>query len=213
MEPEDEEVNTPNDEVNNRKTLHIDNSPANTSTSNDVLDYAWQYPSHVDKHDGNHWFLFGTPQPNINIASLHPDQAQILRLWQTYLENVDPMLKCTHSPTLQARIIDALDHLADISPLLHALMFSIYCVSVMSLADDECLARFGSPRQDMLSEYQGACQQALLKCKAWRSSEMDALTALYLYLVSFFHIFSSLSRNLLRYCLTNLVCLYGGSMD
>lgn len=182
MEPEEEL--TPNDQVNIKRQSPTDSSPGDMLTSNDWLANAWRHPSHVEKDDYNRWFLFGEPQANIDICSLHPDQAQIFRLWQIYLENVDPMLKCTHNSTLQARIIDAVGHLATTTPLLNALMFSIYCVSIMSLADEECLVRFGASRQDKLAEYQGACQQALLKCKAWRNIEMDALTALYLYIVS-----------------------------
>ncbi|KAJ4390897.1 hypothetical protein N0V93_004496 [Gnomoniopsis smithogilvyi] len=168
----------------NEQSPHPNSLPLTTPASNDLLADAWRYTSEVKKDDYNRWFLFGEPKENIDIASLHPGQAQILSLWQIYLANVDPMLKCTHSPTLQARIIDALGHMAEIPPLMNALMFSIYCVSIMTLADEECLVRFGSSKQNMLAGYQDACQQALLKCKAWRSSEIDALTALYLYLVS-----------------------------
>ncbi|KAF4638010.1 hypothetical protein G7Y89_g52 [Cudoniella acicularis] len=107
-----------------------------------------------------------------------------LLLWQIYLENVNPLLKVTHTPTLQARIIDAACDMENISPILEALMFSIYCVSILSLTEDECYTLFGSPRKDLLASYQFACQQALLNCRAWRSGDRDCLTALYLYLVS-----------------------------
>jgi hypothetical protein len=114
---------------------------------------------------------------------LHPQQVQIFRLWQIYLDNVNPLLKVTHTPTLQPRIIDAASDLKNISPSLEALMFSIYCVSVKSLVDDECQTLFGSPRKYLLTSYQYACQQALLKCKALESTGLDGFTALYLYLV------------------------------
>lgn len=182
----DEELRT-SAKIGNERNSRVNSLPAKTLAFKNSLADAWKCPNHAEDNY-NRWFLFGEPQADIDASSLHPDQAQILRLWQIYVENVDPMLKCTHNPTLQARIIDALGHMADIPPLLNALMFSIYCVSIMSLADDECLIRFGSPRKDMLAEYQGACQQALLKCRAWRSSEIDALTALYLYLVSYFDV-------------------------
>lgn len=171
-------------EVDIQKNPQIRNSSEDVSKSNELSDDSWKYPSHADSLDANRWFLFGTPRVNLDLSSLHPEQPQILRLWQIYLENVDPLLKCTHSTTLQARIVDTLGHKTDTSPSLEALMFSIYCVSVMSLADDECLTRLGSPRQDLLEGYQDACQQALLKCKAWRGGEIDALLAMYLYLVS-----------------------------
>jgi hypothetical protein len=118
---------------------------------------------------------------------LHPEQIQIFRLWQIYLENVDPLLKVTHAPTLQPRIIDAASKIANFTPTLEALLFSIYCVAILSLTEDECLASFKTPRKDLLTIYQFGCQQALLKCKVLRSSDRDCLTALYLYLVRLPH--------------------------
>lgn len=179
-----EKTTEPEDESPTEKSSNLYNSSENASRSKDPIDETWQCPSYVDKKDINRFFLFGTPEAHVDISSLHPDQAEIFRLWQIYLENVDPLLKCTHTPTLQARIVDALGHITDVLTVLHALMFSIYCVSIMSLADDECLIRFGSASQALLAKYQNACQQALLRCKAWCSEDIDALTALYLYSVS-----------------------------
>jgi hypothetical protein len=146
-----------------------------------VIKHAWDI---MYQSESNDHLLFGSPKTNFHLAALHPEQIQMFRLWQIYLENVNPLLKVTHTPTLQARIIDAARNVENISPTLEALIFSIYCVSVLSLAEDECRTSFGSPRKDLLESYQFACQQALLNCKAWRSDDRDCLTALYLYLVS-----------------------------
>jgi len=108
----------------------------------------------------------------------------IFRLWQIYLDNVNPLLKVTHTPTLQGRIIVAASNVASIKPTLAALMFSIYCVSILSLVECECRAMFGSPREHLLMRYQFGCEQALLNCGFLRSSDRGCLTALYLYLVS-----------------------------
>ena len=132
--------------------------------------------------DSNDPLLFGTRKSNVNLFTLHPEQAQILKLWQVYLENVHPLLEVTHMPTLQARIIDSISDLKNITPTLEALMFSIYCVAVMSLTEEECQS-LGS-KQDLMRNYQFACQQALLNCGVLRSSDRDCLTALHLYLVS-----------------------------
>lgn len=97
---------------------------------------AWD---HTDKSQGNdHLLLFGSPKTNVDLSTLHPTQGQIFRLWQIYLDNINPLLKVTHTPTLQTHIINAASDIANISPILEALIFSIYCVSVMSLAEDEC---------------------------------------------------------------------------
>lgn len=134
-------------------------------------------------HTGNDHLLFGQRQ-NIHLAALHPDQVQIFRLWQIYLENVDPLLKVTHSPTLQPRIINVASDLSNIPPPLEALMFGIYCIAILSLTDEECQSIFGASRRDCLKEYQMRCQQALTNCEFLRAGDRDSLTALLFYLVS-----------------------------
>ncbi|PHH89545.1 hypothetical protein CDD83_5804 [Cordyceps sp. RAO-2017] len=139
----------------------------------------------ADQEQANdHFLLFGSPRPDVLVSALHPEQAQVFRLWQTYLDNVNPLLKVTHTPTLQPRIIDTAGDFANVAPSLGALIFSICCVSIRSLAEDDCRARFGSPRKPLLAGYRLACQQALLRCRALRCDDIDGLTALYLYLVS-----------------------------
>ena len=135
-----------------------------------------------DDNDQN--LLFGSRRTNVDLSTLHPDQVQIFKLWQIYLENVDPLLKVTHTPTLQMQIIDAVGHMEDISPTLEALMFSIYSVAIMSLLEDECPTLLGAPKKGLLAGYQFGCQEALLNCDVLRSSDRDCLTALLLYLVS-----------------------------
>ncbi|KAK4213664.1 hypothetical protein QBC37DRAFT_422608 [Rhypophila decipiens] len=128
--------------------------------------------------------LFGAPNSNIHLPSMHPAQVHIFKLWQVYLDNINPLLKITHVPTLQPRIIDAASHVEDMCPRLEALMFSIYCVAVHSMTDEDCFASFHISRDQLLSCYQLGCKQALLRCTPWRSNDRDCLTALYLYLLS-----------------------------
>ena len=128
--------------------------------------------------------LFGSPKTAVDISSLHPAPVQIFRLWQLYLENVDPLLKVTHIPSLQGRIIEAASSVFNITPTFEALMFSIYAMSVTTLDDDDCLAMFSTSRDDLLAQYQFGCQQALLNSSFLRTDDRDCLTALFLYLVS-----------------------------
>lgn len=141
------------------------------------------YDEDEDSYGPECSFLFGSPRVMLDLSASHPTQIQIFRLWQIYVDNVNPLIQVSHAPSLQPRIIDAASNLNDISPTLEALMFSIYCISVRSLADDECNALFGSPKKPLLAGYQVACQQALLKCKIVRCNDTNGLTALFLYLV------------------------------
>ncbi|KKY16570.1 putative mfs aflatoxin efflux [Diplodia seriata] len=128
--------------------------------------------------------LLGSRKTPVDISTLHPEPVHIFRLWQIYLDNVNPLLKVTHPPSLQGRIIEAAGNVSRTNAALEALMFSIYCVSVQSLSDDDCQAIFSSPKQDVLAAHHFGCEQALLNCGFLRTGNRDCLTALFLYLVS-----------------------------
>ena len=127
--------------------------------------------------------LFGSRRTSVVVSTLHPNPVQIFRLWQIYLDNVDPLLKVTHTSSLQGRVIEAVGDVASIDPVLEALMFSIYCMSIVSLTPEDCQATFGSSKEELLMRYRSGCQQALFNCGFLRSSDRDCLTAFYLYLV------------------------------
>ncbi|KAL7629529.1 hypothetical protein AAE478_001050 [Parahypoxylon ruwenzoriense] len=138
-----------------------------------------------DQLSGNDIFLvFGSRKTAASLISLHPDPVQIFRLWQVYLDNVNPLVKVVHAPSLQVSIIKAMSNLENISPTLEALMFSIYCMSLVSLTVEDCHAMFGLPKEDILTRYQCGCQQALLNCGFLRNNDRDCLTAFYLYIIS-----------------------------
>ncbi|KAL4737661.1 hypothetical protein BDV11DRAFT_216578 [Aspergillus similis] len=128
--------------------------------------------------------LFGGQNNPVDLSSQHPETPQIFRLWQIYLDNVDPLLKVTHTPTLQGRIVEAIANLKGITPPLEALMFGIYCMAILSLMPDDCEARLGTPKDELLSQYQRSCRQALINCGFLRSDDRECLTALFFYLMS-----------------------------
>jgi hypothetical protein len=128
--------------------------------------------------------LFGSHPTGFDLFTLHPDQVQIFQLWQVYIENVNPLLRVIHVPSMQGRIIDAATNVTNISPTLTALMFGIYSVSILSLSEEETLAKLGTPKERLMAKYNIGCQRALSDCGFLRSDDRDCLTALYLYLVS-----------------------------
>ena len=135
----------------------------------------------VFESDHNH--LFGDTKVNVPLATLHPSHVQIFRLWQIYSDNVNPLLKVTHAPTLQARILDAAVDIDSVSRELEALMFSIYCTAIITMSEDDCCNILGGTKIGLLRKYQDACHQALINCGFLRSRERDCLTAFFLYLV------------------------------
>ncbi|KAF2275727.1 C6 transcription factor [Westerdykella ornata] len=128
--------------------------------------------------------LFRWPHSTVALYTLHPQPLDIFRLWQIYLDNVNPLLKVTHTPTLQARILSAAGDIINIAPELEALMFSIYSMAIFSLSEESCYGIFASSKSSLLAAYQMGCQQALVNCNFLRTTSRDCLTALYLYLIS-----------------------------
>lgn len=144
-----------------------------------VLKKSW-----VQLFGDNDHLLFGSPNANVDLSTLHPEPVHIFRLWQIYLDNVNPLLKVTHTPSLQGLIIEAASNVTNIKPALEALMFSIYCIAILSIVEDDCRTIFDSSQEDLLIRFQFGCRQALLNCSFLRSGDRDCLTALCLYLVS-----------------------------
>ncbi|OAP64447.1 hypothetical protein AYL99_00419 [Fonsecaea erecta] len=157
----------------------IDSTSSHEDELESAVNKAWD-----ESFTNNDNLVFGTRDPAVDLSKLHPDPVQIFRLWQIYLDNVNPLLKVTHTPSLQGRIIEAASNISKISPILEALMFSIYCTSVSSLAVEECQSLFNCPKEDLLMRYQHGCQQALLNCSFLRTNDRECLTAWFLYLIS-----------------------------
>lgn len=133
---------------------------------------------------GSNHLLLGLRQTSVDLSPLHPEPAKIFRLWHVYLDNVNPLLKVTHTPSLQGRIVEAASSIPTISNTLEALMFSIYCVSIQSLAANECQTIFGTSKEDISRPLRFGCEQALLNCGFLRTNDLDCLIAFFFYLVS-----------------------------
>ena len=118
------------------------------------------------------------------VTDQHPSAIHIFQLWQIYLLNVDPLMKLTHTPTLQVRIIEASANLDKVSRSLEALMFAIYLIAVTSMGDDEVVTTFNEKRQTLISKYQQAAQQSLVNAEFMRSPDITLLQAYYLYCVN-----------------------------
>jgi hypothetical protein len=160
----------------------VENPSDNNATFDDLSEPAivkvW---GRVFESDHNH--LFGETKVNVPLVTLHPSHVQIFRLWQVYSDNVNPLLKVTHAPTLQARILDAAVDTNSVGRELEALMFSIYCTAIITMSEDDCRSILGGTKTGLLRKYQDACHQALINCGFLRSRERDCLTAFFLYLV------------------------------
>ena len=124
-----------------------------------------------------------------NSRSSHPPTERIHQLWEIYIDNIDPVIKIVHVPSLQPAIQKAVTDINAVPRSFGALMFAIYAAAVMSLKDDECKRRLGEPREILLSHYLSATKLALSRAKFMGTTSIVILQALVLHVFSIRHIY------------------------
>ncbi|KAH8660544.1 hypothetical protein BX600DRAFT_514140 [Xylariales sp. PMI_506] len=123
-------------------------------------------------------------QPKNIPRSRHPSPGDILQLWQIFVNNIDPLVKILHVPTVRSVIEKASDNIDDIPRSCEALMFAIYSAAVMSLSDDECKQQLHEPRKLLLSRYVSATKAALSRARFMATTSLAVLQALILHILS-----------------------------
>ncbi|KAK0732201.1 fungal-specific transcription factor domain-containing protein [Lasiosphaeris hirsuta] len=127
--------------------------------------------------------LFGPSPSGINaLGPLSPPVSQVFRLWQTFLDNFNPLIKLFHAPTTQQLISDAVADPRGPSASTEALLFAIYLCAVTTMTNQECLGQLGEEKTDLLRRFSHATQQALRNAQLLKSTDLAVLQALTLYL-------------------------------
>lgn len=133
--------------------------------------------------DGERFVLGGSPTSN-GLGLLHPPPVYIFRLWQIFLDRINPLTKILHAPTMQQKILEASSDLENVPESLEALMFSIYYFAATSLLPGESMTLFGEDQESMTMRYKHGVQQAFVNAGFLKSSDIVTLQAFVLYLVS-----------------------------
>ncbi|KAK5122667.1 hypothetical protein LTR85_003930 [Meristemomyces frigidus] len=137
-------------------------------------------PTQDSSHQG---FVFGFSSQNVDLLSLHPLPNQIPQYWEAYKDRVDPLVKVLHIPTIEATVLSAASHLANLSKGFEALLFAIYYGAVTSLLPHDCLLKFGEEKSVLLSRYRFAVEQALARANFLTTEEAVVLQAFVIFLI------------------------------
>ncbi len=133
--------------------------------------------------DGGNMILGSLPM-NLSLSAFHPNPGQIFRLWQTFLDNVNPLIKVIHVPTVQQQLLEASENLEDVSKSMEALMFAIYSLAAISMSNIECESIFGETKNALITRYRNATRYALIAADFITTSDLVVLQAFVLFLVS-----------------------------
>ncbi|KAJ5294690.1 hypothetical protein PENANT_c014G01870 [Penicillium antarcticum] len=114
----------------------------------------------------------------------HPSSTQVIQLWQIYINNVNPVLKISHVPTLQPQIIEACTNLVNIPKPISALMFGIYLTAIISMDEKGVQNILECDQSTAFARYREAMEQALIDACFMKSSDFMVLQAYILYLIT-----------------------------
>ncbi|KAL8704293.1 MAG: hypothetical protein Q9201_002547 [Fulgogasparrea decipioides] len=154
--------------------IHDPEGPREEASANDASD--------SEASDDDFAYVLGWKTPVT--PSSHPPTELIHQLWQIFVENVNPLTKLVHVPSLQPAIEKAITNVEHIPRGFEALMFAIYSMAVLSLTEDECKGLLGETRATLLSHYVAATKAALSRTRFMSSTSIVVLQALVLHILS-----------------------------
>ncbi|KAF4440265.1 hypothetical protein F53441_12355 [Fusarium austroafricanum] len=133
---------------------------------------------------GNHnaW-IFGYRSADVDLDKFWPLPSHIPFLWSVYQENVEPLLKVLHIPTMEPIFRDARKDHKQLSPTNEALVWAIYYAALTSLDPEEVRANLGLSKEDVVVQYRFAVEQALAKANFLNSLEIPIMQALIIFLL------------------------------
>lgn len=137
-------------------------------------------PGSSSNHQG---FVFGYSSMMNNLRKLHPSLTQLFVLWKIFEENVDPVVRILHRPTVRNVIIKASSNTETLSKSQEVLLFAIYYGAVCSLTPAQCNHQLGEDKDQMSSRFRFAVEQALARANFLNTSSLMVLQALVLFLI------------------------------
>ncbi|KAL3299634.1 fungal specific transcription factor domain-containing protein [Colletotrichum asianum] len=109
---------------------------------------------------------------------------EMLRLWQVFLERVNPMTKVIHVPSLEPLVFEAATDHGNVAPDFEALLCSINVLAILALSEAESEQILNVPKNAALRKASLALKKAVSKVDFLRKYNLTILQCLVLYLVS-----------------------------
>ncbi|KAL3473215.1 fungal-specific transcription factor domain-containing protein, partial [Aspergillus californicus] len=119
-----------------------------------------------------------------SITDQHPSYKDATELWMIYLDNVEPLCKVLHVPTV-ANMVDGISKdPATASKSDECLLFVIYYFAVYSMSGVDCLQKFNTAKTNLMSRYHIAAHQAFINVSLLKTTSIPVLQAYTLFLIA-----------------------------
>ncbi|KAJ8110219.1 hypothetical protein ONZ43_g5929 [Nemania bipapillata] len=146
-----------------------------------IEEYCTPVDSRTPEHNTSLVLSEGT---DANVEEYRPSPAHAFRLWQTFLEKVNPLTKVVHVPSVQPKLVEATTNPGSIPKNVEALLFSIYAVAVAALDERECRQQLGCAKEEAYQRFSTGCRIALMRIGILNTYDLVVLQALVLYFFS-----------------------------
>jgi hypothetical protein len=119
-----------------------------------------------------------------SLTNQHPSYEEATKLWNTYVQNVEPLCKVLHVPTV-AKMVDTVAKQPAVALKSdECLLFAIYYFAVFSMSEADCLQQFKQTKNHLMSRYRTAVCQALVNASWLKTTAMPVLQAYTLFLIA-----------------------------
>ncbi|KAI0466407.1 fungal-specific transcription factor domain-containing protein [Xylaria cf. heliscus] len=137
-------------------------------------------PSSV--HSGPNAAILGYRSLTHSLRDFHPSVELSMRLFQVFNDNVLPVVRIFHSPTLIRLFWSAVVSPDSIDKETEALLFAIYYAAVISIDPNQCVNIIGTQRSVIVERYKFAAEQALARANLLNTHSTLLLQAAILYI-------------------------------
>ncbi|OGM48671.1 C6 transcription factor [Aspergillus bombycis] len=116
-----------------------------------------------------------------DVTQLYPSRWEATQLWQVYLNNVNPLMRVVHIPTLLPKVYNAINAPSDVPADLSALLFAIYFAATTSLLSINEGDFLGGQKHVALQKYQRGLEVSLYNSSFLDSPTITSLQAMAIY--------------------------------
>ncbi|KAG6085771.1 hypothetical protein E4U33_001106 [Claviceps sp. LM78 group G4] len=113
-----------------------------------------------------------------NIEDLVPEPVHALKLWQLFLDRVNPLFKVVHVPSIQPVVLEGAMNMMSMPHNQQALLFSIYSTASLSMSESESVQVLGMTREAAVQSFLAGTKIALVRSNFLKNYNMTVLQAL-----------------------------------
>lgn len=122
-----------------------------------------------------------------DLLHCHPTHAEAMILWNTHIENVEPVCKVLHIPSSTKMADEVSQKPETASRENECVLSAVYHFAVFTLTEEKCEKLFGRSRDTSMQRFHFATRQALVNASFLTTTDISVVQALLLFLLACRH--------------------------